>query len=73
MYSDNSNEAVIVKLKLMKTYSTIRKNEFGKTIVDTKKYKTLQGAIDASNSWLRDCTVHKSIRELRSVEIIENN
>ena len=57
----------------MTTYSTIRINEFGKAIKDSKVYKTKQQAINASNSWIRNSTVHSEIRKLRSAYIIENN
>lgn len=56
----------------MKTYKTIRTNEFGKTITDSKVYETKEQAINASNSWLRDCKIHLNFRKLRSVDIIEN-
>jgi len=48
----------------------IRTNEYG-TIL-TSNYKTYQGAVDAGNSFLRDCTIHKNIRDKRKIEVIED-
>ena len=47
----------------------VKTNEFGKT---TKSfYSNEQKATDASNSFLRDCTVNVLDREKRSVEIVD--
>ena len=47
----------------------IKTNEFGK--VTKAFYTNEQSAIDASNSFLRDCTVHRLEREKRNIEIID--
>jgi len=57
----------------MTTYSIIKRiygEELNQRI--TKIYATKQGAIDAGNSWLRDCTIHAEIRKGRNFEVIEN-
>jgi hypothetical protein len=47
----------------------IRTNELGK--VTKSFYNNEQSAIDAGNSFLRDCTVHRLEREKRTIEIID--
>jgi hypothetical protein len=57
----------------MKTYSII-KRVYGEEInqVNAKNYSTTEDAINAGNSWLRDCTIHAEIRKGRNFEVIEN-
>jgi hypothetical protein len=57
----------------MKTYSIIKRN-YGVEINNTnnKTYTTKEDAVNAGNSWLRDCTVHSEIRKGRNFEVIEN-
>jgi hypothetical protein len=57
----------------MKTYSIV-KRVLGTELnqINPKNYSTKEDAKNAGNSWLRDCTVPKSIRENRNFEIIEN-
>lgn len=47
----------------------IKTNEFGK--VSKSFYNNEQSAKDASNSFLRDCTIPANIRENRTIEIID--
>ena len=47
----------------------IKTNEFGK--ITKAFYNNEQSAIDASNSFLRDCTVHSVERAKRTIEIID--
>ena len=47
----------------------IRTNEFGK--VTKSFYNNEQSAIDAGNSFLRDCRIHRLEREKRTIEIID--
>jgi hypothetical protein len=44
----------------------------GKEVSRKSGYKTEQDAINAGNSWLRDCTIHKTILNTRSVKIINS-
>lgn len=57
----------------MKTYSII-KRVYGEQINqrNVNTYSTVADAINAGNSWLRDCTVHAEIRKGRNFEVIEN-
>lgn len=57
----------------MKTYSII-KRVYGeeKNQINVKTYATKEDAINAGNSWLRDCTVHAEIRKGWNFEVIEN-
>jgi hypothetical protein len=57
----------------MTTYSII-KRVYGSEInqVEVKTYAKKEDAINAGNSWLRDCTVHAEIRKGRNFEVIEN-
>lgn len=57
----------------MQTYSIIKKVK-GSEInqINPKTYKTKEDAINAGESWLRDCTIHAEIRKSRGFEIIEN-
>lgn len=62
-----------LKQKIMKTYSIIKKvNGMEKNQINPKTYATKEDAINAGNSWLRDCTVHSEIRKARGFEVIEN-
>jgi hypothetical protein len=57
----------------MKTYSIIKRNygvEFNNS--NAKKYETKEQAINAGNSWLRDCTIHAEMRKGWNFEVIEN-
>ena len=57
----------------MKTYSIIKKvNGSSINQINPKTYSTKEDAINAGNSWLRDCTVHVERRKLRGFEVIEN-
>ena len=58
----------------MKTTFTIIKRVYGKEMnqVNTKTYATKEDATNAGNSWLRDCTIPKNIREGWNFEVIEN-
>lgn len=47
----------------------VKTNEFGK--VSKSFYNNEQSAIDAGNSFLRDCTVPKLERDKRNVEIVD--
>lgn len=47
----------------------IKTNEFGK--VTKAFYNNEQSAKDAAGSFLNDCTIHKSDRDKRKVEIID--
>lgn len=47
----------------------IKKDEFGK--IKKSFFSNEQKAIDAGNSFLRDCTVHRLEREKRTIEIID--
>ena len=57
----------------MTTYSII-KRIYGKekNQINVKTYATKEDAINAGNSWLRDCTIHAEIRKGRNFEVIEN-
>lgn len=57
----------------MTTYS-ITKRVYGEEVnqFNPKKYATKEDAMNAGNSWLRDCTVHAEIRKGRNFEVIEN-
>ncbi|CAB5223658.1 hypothetical protein UFOVP388_4 [uncultured Caudovirales phage] len=57
----------------MTTYSII-KRIYGeeKNQINVKTYTTKEDAINAGNSWLRDCTIHAEIRKGRNFEVIEN-
>ena len=57
----------------MTTYSII-KRVYGAELNqrNVKTYTTKEDAINAGNSWLRDCTIHAEIRKGRNFEIIEN-
>lgn len=57
----------------MKTYSIVKRNfgvEFNNS--NSKKYTTKEDAVNAGNSWLRNCTVHAEIRKGWNFEVIEN-
>ena len=55
----------------MITYSIIKKvNGSEINQVNPKNYATKEDAINAGNSWLRDCTVHAEIRKARGFEVI---
>lgn len=41
------------------------------TQINEKIYSTKEDAINAGNSWLRDCTVHAEIRKARNFEVIQ--
>jgi hypothetical protein len=57
----------------METYSVIKKvNGLEINQVNAKPYATKEDAINAGNSWLRDCTVHAEIRKERGFEVVEN-
>lgn len=57
----------------MKTYSIIKKvNGSEINQINPKTYATKEDAINAGNSWLRDCTIHAEIRKSRGFEVIEN-
>ena len=57
----------------MTTYSIIRKvNGLSMNQISTKTYATTEDAINAGNSWLRDCTIHAEIRKFRNFEVITN-
>ena len=57
----------------MKTYSIIKKvNGSEINQINPKTYSTKEDAINAGNSWSRDCTVHAERRKLRGFEVIEN-
>ena len=57
----------------MTTYSIIKKvNGSSINQINPKTYSTKEDAINAGNSWLRDCTVHAERRKLRGFEVIEN-
>ena len=57
----------------MTTYSIIKK-VYGSEInqINPKTYTTKEAAVNAGNSWLRDCTIHAEIRKSRGFEVIEN-
>lgn len=57
----------------MTTYSIIKRN-YGVEMNNTnaKNYATKEDAVNAGNSWLRDCTIHAEIRKGRNFEVIEN-
>ena len=38
-----------------------------------KTYATKEDAINAGNSWQRDCTVHARVRDARNFEVIKVN
>lgn len=69
----NYNEVIVLILKIMTTYSII-KRVYGAEInqVNVKYYETREQAINAGNSWLRDCRIHAEIRKGRNYEVIEN-
>jgi hypothetical protein len=54
------------------TYKTVKFN-FGLETnqVYSKTYNSKEAAINAGNSWVRDCTVDQNIRKGRSFEIVE--
>ena len=58
----------------MRTYSIIKRN-YGVEMnqVNKKTYTTKEAAINAGNSWLRDCRVHAEIRKGWNFEVIENS
>ena len=57
----------------MKTYSIIKKvNGSEINQINPKTYTTEEAAVNAGNSWLRDCTIHAEIRKSRGFEVIEN-
>lgn len=57
----------------MKNYSIIKKvNGLEINQVNPKNYEKKEDAINAGNSWLKDCTIHAEIRKLRGFEVIEN-
>ena len=58
----------------MKTYSIIKRN-YGVEMnqVNAKTYATKEDAINAGNSWLKNCTVHAEIRKGWNFEVVENN
>ena len=56
----------------MKTYSIIKKvNGSEINQINPKTYTTKEAAVNAGNSWLRDCTIHAEIRKSRGFEVIE--
>jgi hypothetical protein len=57
----------------MKNYSII-KRIYDREInqINRNVYATTQDAINAGNSWLKDCTVHAEIRKGRNFEVVEN-
>ena len=64
---------ITLKLKIMKTYSIIKKvNGLEINQINPKTYATKEDAINAGNSWLLDCTVHAEIRKSIGFEVIEN-
>lgn len=57
----------------MTTYSIIKKvNGSEINQINPKTYTTKEAAVNAGNSWLRDCTIHAEIRKSRGFEVIEN-
>ena len=48
-------------------------NNGKRAIHNTKKYKTLQGAIDASNGFIRDCKLPLNIQKERFSLIMYND
>ena len=64
---------ITLKLKIMKTYSIIKKvNGLEINQINPKTYATKEDAVNAGNSWLLDCTIHAEIRKSRGFEVIEN-
>lgn len=57
----------------MKTRFAIIKRIYGEEInqVNPKTYATKEDAVNAGNSWERDCTVHARVRDARNFEVIE--
>lgn len=58
----------------MKNTFAIIKRVYGQEMnqINAKTYATKEDAINAGNSWLKDCTVHAEIRNNRNFEVIEN-
>jgi hypothetical protein len=59
----------------MKTTFKIIKRNYGVEFnnLNTKEYTTKEAAINAGNSWLKNCTVHAEIRKGWNFEVIEVN
>ena len=57
----------------MKTTFKIIKRIYGEEMnqVNPKHYTTKEDAINAGNSWVRDCTVHARVRDARNFEVVE--
>ena len=57
----------------MKTYSIIKRN-YGVEMnqVNPKTYASKEDAINAGNSWLKNCTIHTEIRKGWNFEVVEN-
>lgn len=62
------------KIEIMETtgFKIIKRNygvEFNNS--NNKVYLTKEAAVNAGNSWLRDCTVHAEIRKGWNFEVVE--
>ena len=60
----------------METTFKIIRRIFGEEMnndFNVKIYATKEDAINAGNSWVKDCRVHAEIRRGRNFEVVEND